>query len=221
MEKLNKKELKVQGDYLKKLKIKKRKTKTSVVVAMVGLVCSGKSNTAKEIGKHIGGTVVVGDDIRILLRKQKQNYNNVRQIVENVSKEVLEKGGSIVLDSDFVASDKRKILKDLVKKIGVKVVFIRTFADRDIMIGWAVNLKKDEFFGSAGSEWKGKNKTAVVKIREMWRRAPYHYKWEDKGIGRWVLKKLPFKLFAEINTGDSGKWKKEVEKISKKLLQLF
>jgi len=48
-------------------------TQTPVIVAIIGLVGSGKSSVAQELAKHIGATVIEGDDIRIELRKQMEN----------------------------------------------------------------------------------------------------------------------------------------------------
>ena len=72
-EKLTKKEQAAQDAFMAKLDIKKRKTQTPVIVAIIGLVGSGKSSVAQELAKHIGATVIEGDDIRIELRKQMEN----------------------------------------------------------------------------------------------------------------------------------------------------
>ncbi len=68
-----------------KLDIKKRKTEKPVVVAIIGLVGSGKSSMAQEIAKHIGATIIDGDDIRIELRKQSERYERARAIGENAA----------------------------------------------------------------------------------------------------------------------------------------
>ena len=72
-EKLTKKERAAQDAFMAKLDIKKRKTEKPVIVAVIGLVGSGKSSVAQELAKHIGATVIEGDDIRIELRKQMEN----------------------------------------------------------------------------------------------------------------------------------------------------
>lgn len=219
MEKLTEKELKAQKDYFVKLDIAiRKKTKKPVIVGLIGLIGSGKTTIAKELTILIGATVVSGDGIRVCLRKEKEKYDNARLIVENVAIEVINKGGNVIVDSDFIDQKKRVSLKEKAKKFGAKVVFIRTYADLDVMIGRTVDFdyknNPEDFFGGASSIWQGENKGAVVKLREMYRRLPHHYRWLNKSYGKWVLKKLPFKIFAEIDTSRENKWKQEVKMVA-------
>lgn len=226
MEKLTEKESKAQRDYFLKIDVViKRKTKKSLIIGIVGLIGSGKSTIAKEMASLIGATVVSGDDIRVCLRKEKEKYDNARLIVENVTIEIINKGGNVVIDSDFIDRKKRVSLKEKAKKIGAKVVFIRTCADLDVMIGRIMdadykNIPKD-FFGGASSVWRGTNKGAVVKLREMCRRFPHHYRWLNESGGKWVLKKPPFKVFAAIDTSDENKCKQKVKMIAGQIRRLF
>ncbi len=219
---LTKKELKVQKLFLKRISIKKHKTKRPIVVAMVGLVGSGKSSIAKELANLIGANIIRGDEIRIFLRKEKEQYKNTSKIGANIAIEILGRRGSVILDSDFIDSKKRTVIAKIARKFRARLVFIRTYADFDAMIGRVITAhyrgESDDFFKGASSKWKGADKGAVVKIREMARRLPYHYRWEDKIGGRWVLKKLPLNIFGEIDTAGSG-WKTEVKKIAQKLLK--
>lgn len=191
---------------MSRIQIKKRATKQPIVVAMVGLVGSGKSTVANDIAELIGATVVNGDEIRIGLRKQAKSYRNVRLIAENMAIEIVNKGGNVVLDSDFIDAKKRASIREKAKQAGAKVVFVRTYADTDVVFGRIITAKPDEFFAGAKTEWDGdrQSKSAVVKIRELWRRTPLHYRWEATGGGRWILKKLPF-LSADIDTGKDYK----------------
>lgn len=216
-EKLTQKELCAQESFMSKLQISKRKTNKPVVVAMVGLVGSGKSSVAKEIAKHIGATILSGDEVRVELRKQGGDYAKVRKIVEDVMLEVINQDGNVVLDSDHIDQKKRASIREKIKGTGARLVFVRTYADLDITLGRIITAKPDEFFGKAKTHWDGSSKGAVIKIREMHRRAPHHYKWSKEGGGKWLLKKLPFTILAEIDTGKSD-WKKTVEKTMQKLM---
>ena len=92
----------------------------------------------------------------------------------------------------------------------------------DVGRALAASYSADDFFGGAISSWQGSEQSrgAAVKVREIWRRTPNHYTWVNQGGGKWILKKLPFSIFAEIDTTDSNSWKLEVEKCAKKLLAL-
>ncbi len=187
---------------------------------------SGKSSVAQELSKHIGATVIEGDAIRIELRKQGERYERARAIAENVAMEVVKGGGNVILDSDFVDEKKRASFREKARKMSVHSLFIRTHCDLDVMVGRVLTAsyrdRVDDFFGGASSKWTGNEqiKGAAVKVREMWRRTPHHYRWVNEGGGKWVLKKFPFAVFATIDTTDSVLWKREVEKAAKRILAL-
>ena len=222
-ETLTKKEQAAQDAFMAKLDIKKRKTEIPVIVSVIGLVGSGKSSVAHELAKHIGATVIEGDDIRIELRKQSERYEKSRAIAENAALKVVKQGGNVILDSDFVDEKKRASVREKARKAGVRLIFVRTYCDLDVMVGRVLTAtyhnRVDDFFGGAKSKWQGseQSKGAAVKVREMWRRTPHHYRWVNQGGGKWVLKKFPFAIFAEIDTTDSDSWKREVKKCAKQL----
>ena len=225
-EKLTPKELAAQKSFLAKLGvIQKRKTDEPVIVAMIGLAGSGKSSVSQELSKLIGATVIEGDDIRIELRKHGEQYERARALAENIALEVVNQGGNIILDSDFIDPKKRASIREKARKAGIRLVFICTYTDDfDVMVGRTLTAdyknSVDDFFGGASSQWKGseQSKGAVVKVREMWRRTPHHYRWENKGGGKWVIKNPPCKVLADIDTTDEKKWKEEVRKCADKLL---
>src|SRR3989344_6796962 len=111
------------------------KFKQPKVVAIVGLVGSGKSSVAGYLAKLIGAKIIKGDAIRVALRKRGKNFWQVRNIAEKTAVSALKSGKNIILDSDFVDSKKQKSLESKTKKLGLKVCYLRTFSDRDIMIG--------------------------------------------------------------------------------------
>lgn len=213
----------VQDIVMEKIGFKKRKTKKPLVIALAGLVGSGKNLVAKALAKHIGAVVIGADDVRVELRKRGESYGRVRTIVEQAALEILKRGGSVVLDSDFAGVEKRGSLRKKMQRAGARIMFVRVHCNPDAAIGRIISAhyraRADDFFGGAFSVWKGsaRVKGAVVKIREMWRRTPLHYRWSEKGGGRWELKKLPFACIAEIDT-TRVTWKREIKKCAKKLL---
>jgi len=220
-----KKELSAQETFLRKLEVKKRKTDRPIIVALIGLVGSGKSSVARELARYIGAAVVEGDGIRVELRKQGERYERARAIAENVAVEVVKRGGNVILDSDFIDAKKRASLREKARKAGTRLVFICTYCDLDVMKGRIITATyrdhTDDFFGGAESQWKrssGQSKGAVVKLREMQRRMPLHYRWTGKGGGQWTIKNPPCAVLADIDTTNPASWKREVEKCAKKIL---
>lgn len=64
------------------------------------------------------------------------------------------------------------------------------------------NSEDDPFFTDAHSSFDTERVTRgkIVKIREMHRRTPHHYKWINEDGGKWVLKNLGHLCFTEIDT---------------------
>lgn len=194
----------------------RRAAKKPVIIAIVGLVGSGKSSVAKYLAKLIGAKVISANAIRVALRKQNKGYGRVRIIVEQEALSAIKKGKNIILDSDFSDSAKRRGLETKAKK-AAKIVYIRTYSNRDIIIGRLLNARytPNDLYGGASTDWPGKNKGAVVALREMLRRTPHHYKWSVVGGGKFELRKLPIKFLAEIDTGKN--WQQKVRQAAKKL----
>lgn len=223
IESLTPKEKRAQQAFWETLKVAPRRTKKPLVVAFVGLVGSGKSSVAKELAKFISATVIDGDQIRVHLRKEGEKFEGARKIAENVMVEVIKNGGNAIMDSDHIDAKKRASLREKVRKAGAKLIFIRAYADYDVMAGRTISAKyenrSDDFFGGASTKWNGdeQSRGAVVKLRELWRRTPNHYRWDSRGGGKWVPKKLPFEIFAEIDTA-TEQWKEEIQKVAKQIL---
>ncbi len=127
--KLTKKETAAQNLFIEKLDIKKRKTSKSIVIAIIGLVGSGKSSVALELGELIGATIIESDSVRIELRKQGESYEKSRIIVENATAKVIKRGGNVVVDSDFVDKKKREDICKRMLKVGASIFFIRVYCD--------------------------------------------------------------------------------------------
>lgn len=226
-ETLSAKALKAQEAYTAGLKVKNRETRKAFVVAFFGLVGSGKSSVAQELARQIGGTVIEGDAIRVQLRKVGEKYLYVRQIAENAALEVLKRGGVVIFDADFADEKKRASLKAKVVKAGARLVYVRTSTDPHVMLGRMLTAEyrrsQDDFFGGAKTKWEGgtdQQRGAVIKFGEAWRRTPHHYRWVNEGGGKWVLKKPPVPLVADIDTTDSILWKEGVSKLARKLINL-
>src|SRR3989338_3681959 len=224
-ETLSPKAQKAQDAYLAKLEVSQRKTKKPLIVGFLGLVGYGKSTVAKELAPRIGATIIEGDAIRVHLRKEGEPYKYVRQMAENIALEVLKRSGNVILDADQIDGKKRASIREKVRKAGARLVLLRTYADPHTMFGRILAAEyrhsPDDFFGGAKTRWEegtDQQRGAVIKFGEAWRRTPHHYRWVNEGGGRWELKKLPFTIYADIDTTDVTKWKSEVKKIGEKLI---
>ena len=216
---------KAREAYLSNLFVAERTTKKPIVVAMIGLVGSGKSSVAKELAPLIGASVIVEDGIRVALRMQGEPYKYARRIAHTVAAEVLQRGANIILDADYVTEGKRVALQEEVGKVGAQLAFLAThMEDPVVMFGRMLiapyQKSPDDFFGGAKTAWQEGSEQqtgAAIKIKEAWRRTPHHYNWVNEGGGRWEIKDPPCPVVADIDTTDPEKWKEEVQKVAERL----
>lgn len=202
------------------LTVVKRATRNPIIVAMVGLVGSGRSAVADVLAPRIGAALIRGDEIRLALRKRGQGYGAVRAIAERAALVVIARGGNVLIDSDFVDRTKRAALQKRAESVGARVAYLRTFCNPDVAIGRlaTATYPPQSFFGGAHSVWRGVKRGVVVALREMWRRTPHHYQWSEGGGGRFSLKRLRIPCIAEIDT--TGNWKKQLHGIVRRLKAL-
>ena len=124
-----------------------RKTCGPLIVAMLGIVGSGKSAVAQLLAQHIGGALVIeGDEIRTLLRTQGSPLEGTHKIELNVGLEMTRSKGVVILDSDYIDAPKRAMLLNYAKAEKVKVIFVRTVCDLDVMFGRIMSADAGEFF---------------------------------------------------------------------------
>lgn len=215
---LSPQEEKILVDYTPHRLDLRRETKNPVIIAMIGLTGSGKGTVARELAKYFPANIISNDDIRIRLRNAGLSYDHVRVIAEQTARSILERGGNVIMDSDFIDAEKRATLLAIAEKYAAKVLFIRTYANRDVVLKRLLTKEypKEGFFGGAKTD-NGEYEGAVVALRELWRRTPRHYDWKEDGGGTWTLKKLPIELFADIDTTDETTWKAEVAELAKRI----
>ncbi|MDP3741673.1 MAG: AAA family ATPase [bacterium] len=191
-----------------RISITPRVTKAPVIVAMVGLVGSGKSRVASEFGSLLDASVISGDDIRVELRQAGESFEHAWQIGVLIAIKAIQNGSNVILDFDHILAERRTELAKLAEAAAAKLLFIRTHVSTDIMLGRIITVeyenRPEDFFGGAKTVWKGspQSRGAVVKTREMMRRLPHHYDWFSEGGGTWRLKKLDFPLAAEVDTSE-------------------
>lgn len=173
-----------------------------VIIGMVGAVGSGKSTVAQSLARRIGGIVVSGDDIRLELKKYGAGYDRTWAIAETLAIATINRGASVIIDSDFVDERKRISLKEKMEINGYSVLrgvglyFIRTKCEITVMIQRMRQNDPGEFFNTSFMEPDtGKG----VKLFEFVRRMPLHYKWKNKGGGEWKLRQFSW-VSATVDT---------------------
>jgi predicted kinase len=180
---------------------------------LIGQVGAGKSSVAKYIAKKIKSAAIVSaNDIRLRLRKVQNSYAGDRAVGEFVIYGLLNRGYTVIADSDHGDERKRKSLLARVKGIpNLEVHYIRVHADYDVLAQRIFEKTKYEgetIYSVAAEKSKERVSSAVIRLREFWRRTPHHYDWVEQGGGQWKLKKPPVKLLADLDTG--GDWEAEL-----------
>lgn len=221
--------------FMRHLKIRRRSTMKPVVIAMAGLVGSGKTSVACRLAEKLGGTVIGADQIRVQLRKQKTGYGNTWKITESAALAVLEKSGLPILDSDYSDPKKQRTLEERMHRAGVRVITIYTHAHPHITIGRAFQyvldlvdkrhrVNPDNFFEGASTPWKGDPRltAGIVKIGEWQRRTPHHWQWTNtKTGGIWRMKKPACRVFATVDTTETQAWQQAVDRIAREIAAKF
>ena len=217
----SRKEQRILETFSARLAVPRPKTKKRLFVGTIGLVGSGKTAVAELLSRELGAAVISADAIRIALRKKRAGYGRVEDICGMLAQTILARGGSVIVDSDFADAQKRNSFKKLAKDRGAESYFVRTVKqDIDTMIGTAITrtYRKgvDDFFTGAGTTWQGKQRAAVVKLREMWRRIPHHYLWSKDGGGAWIQKTIP-QVYTIIDTSRPSTVAKQVRDVARAL----
>ncbi len=211
---LKKNVVQVKKELLRGLKVSRRRTKQPVILALVGITGAGNSTIARELSRMLGWTVIEKNKIRVKLREEGPGFTvaNTNALHDALIKEILGGGGNVLLDSDAVEKTKRRLLERKAKKAGARVIYLHLICERDVMLERMLHANyhpRNDIF-----------KNAAVAVREHCRRYPWHYRWSPANGGQYLLKKLPIKFFAEIDTTDPKTWRKKLRDIAKRLKKL-
>lgn len=185
-----------------------RLTSTQHVIALIGIVGSGKTTFAKILARRIGAVIIEGDAIRTHLRATGvggiDSSNHVRIIAEHMMLVALQRGANVILDSDFVSAVKRTTLLMKARSANTPVHFVRTVCDFDNLIGGIISapdhIYEGTIFETAQSSWEGTRTARIVKLRETIRRIPQHYRWSMRNGGEWIPRSLKFPVLITVRT---------------------
>ena len=187
--------------------------KYKILLALVGVIGSGKSTIAKTLSKTLGWKIISKDAVRVKLRSEGLGFTPEKtdKIYYALINNSVLSGKNAVLDSDFVEKDKRKKLEKFARKNNVRVLYLCILCDRDVMLERMISAKYGD---------KTMFKSASIAVREHYRRYPWHYRWSEARGGSYSLRKLPIKFFAEIDTTEPKKWKQKIRAVAKRLRKI-
>ncbi|HJY81416.1 MAG TPA: AAA family ATPase [Candidatus Binatia bacterium] len=196
--KLTPRQQQVQNEFVADLTPTPRKTPYPLIVAVIGLTGAGKSSVARELVKHLGGTIITGKNIRGMLQERGEPVTQAPTIAEHLMIDILQHGGNAIVDSDHINMDakNRAQLRKRAAALGAHLVFLAVVCDfyiaiKSILPAWQENQPSAQ---------------ASAKLVELLDRIPYHYEWSKRDGGKWRRKRLPFTPFAEITTSYEGAW---------------
>jgi len=200
----------IKSEMVRGARVKKRRTKTPVILAFVGITGSGKSTIAKALGKILGWKIIEKDAIRVKLREEGFGFTPEKtdKIYYALINNAVSSGRSVILSSNFAEKNKRKKLEKFARKNGARILYLCLICDRDVMLERIIGAKYSH---------KTMFKSAAIAVREHCRRYPWHYEWSKLHGGSYTFRKLPIKFFAEINTTDPKIWRKKVRLLAKRL----
>jgi predicted kinase len=215
----------VKNGVYEQIRLKPPTKRKPHVVALIGLIGSGKSTVAKALALVADGVVISADLIRTELRRAGGDFKNVRTIVNDSAILVAKQGYLVIIDDDFIDSAKRTDFRREAQANHIPLSFLCVYADIDTMIGRIIEAIDhgdiEDFFAEADTTWttslNDQYVGGTVKIREMLRRLPLHYTWKAKDGGKWAIKNPPCPVIGDIDTSNEKTLARQIAKVVRKL----
>lgn len=121
-------------DFLSKVRLPEVKADKLFIVAMIGLIGSGRTTVAEMFAEKLKGAVLVkSDSARYLLKEINLPWGeNVRQILKGVAVDLLGRGYGVVFDGNAADEEDRKNISEIANQTGAKVFYVRINIDLEI-----------------------------------------------------------------------------------------
>lgn len=199
-----------------------RTTRKPVVVLMVGLIGSGKTQVARVLADELGAVLLEGSEIYQHFERMHAREGSVRRAAEEAALVILKQGGNVIIDRDnvgwLVHSSFR--LRAKVHRLA-EIYTIRTTADMKKMLLRVATGQSEHFATDTAARLTLRLHNGldhIAELSEFFCRAQLHYV-----IGRHNgmpvrLRKLPFPVFATIDTTTRG-WREEAKKAARRIKQ--
>ena len=103
------------------------KAERPFVVAMIGLIGSGRTTVAKMLANRIKGAVLVqSNSARYLLREAEMPWGeNVRQVLQIVAKDLLARDYGVVFDGNAADEEDRKNIEEIANANGARTLYVK------------------------------------------------------------------------------------------------
>lgn len=98
--------------------------KRPFIIALVGVVGSGKTHVARILAKRLQAVRITTDDIRVGLRKRRTSYHQAPNITARRAERLLRNGTSVILDFDAVNPARRRELRRRAGRLGARIYII-------------------------------------------------------------------------------------------------
>ncbi len=121
-----------------------RRAQKPFVIAMIGLVGSGKSYIAERLSHTLGASHLCTDDARVRLRRRGRPMHKAISLLRRRAEFLLRQGKSVILDSDFINPAKRRDLRRRATSFGARTYFIRVEAPERLILA---RLRKKRYTG--------------------------------------------------------------------------
>lgn len=166
---MNNLERKLFDKFIKTLTVKSANTKKLFGIGFIGLVGSGKSYVAKEIGKRLGLYVDCNDNVRRFLNKEGFSGSSpVQEVVEKIGPEIgrylYQNNISKILDADLVKH--YNIAKENVEKFGGKFFIIKLVCPEDVILK-RLEKRENEIIKNPDSNLSRAGKEDYFKRKKM------------------------------------------------------
>ena len=185
------------SELFEQLRPSARYTSTPKVVAMIGLVGSGKSWVARRIAENMGAAIVETEAIRVYMLTrgmvEVDDSGTLFRIRARLAYKLLTLGYSVVLDADHVGTDDQSFVTLLALCSRVPCFYVRTVCNlivHVVRIQRFTNMSESlyRYFASRHEEIRNFMLPSAMRQHEMMRRIGFHYRFSARPDGRWVLR---------------------------------
>lgn len=94
------------------------------IIALVGVVGSGKTHVAKILARRLGAKRITTDDVRVSLRGRGKSYGQAPAITARLAERALLHGKSVILDFDAINPARREEVNARAEKFGARVLTV-------------------------------------------------------------------------------------------------